>query len=120
MVIVEILSLSDYTYIRNKQIEYVSYNDFLKLVKEDKVDTVTYSISEELMTFTLFNEETKDMTIEERQKYRGYLPKDIKKTYYAAYEEVDGETVRCPVNVQLTPTGEPNEYTITVYYGGTS
>ena len=39
---------------------------------------------------------------------------------YAAYEEVDGETVRCPVNVQVTPTGEPNEYTITVYYGGTS
>lgn len=87
MVIVEIVSLSAYTYIRNKQIEYVSYNDFLKLVKEDKVDTVTYSISEELMTFTLFNEETKDMTIEERQKYRGYLPKDIKKTYYPAYEE---------------------------------
>ena len=39
---------------------------------------------------------------------------------YAAYEEVDGEIVRCPVNVQLTPTGEPNEYTVTVYYGGTS
>ena len=39
---------------------------------------------------------------------------------YAAYEEVDGETVRCPINVQVTPTGEPNEYTITVYYGGTS
>lgn len=39
---------------------------------------------------------------------------------YAAYEEVDGETVRCPVNVEVTPTGEPNEYTITVYYGGTA
>ena len=39
---------------------------------------------------------------------------------YAAYEEVDGEIVRCPVNVQVTPTGEPNEYTITVYYGGTA
>lgn len=39
---------------------------------------------------------------------------------YTPYEEVDGETVRCPVNVEVTPTGEPNEYTITVYYGGTS
>lgn len=39
---------------------------------------------------------------------------------YAAYEEIDGEIVRCPVNVEVTPTGEPNEYTITVYYGGTS
>lgn len=39
---------------------------------------------------------------------------------YTPYEEVDGETVRCPVNVEVTPTGEPNEYTITVYYGGTA
>ena len=39
---------------------------------------------------------------------------------YSPYEEVDGETVRCPVNVEVTPTGEPNEYTITVYYGGTA
>ena len=39
---------------------------------------------------------------------------------YTPYEEVDGETVRCPVNVEVTPTGESNEYTITVYYGGTA
>lgn len=39
---------------------------------------------------------------------------------YTPYEEVDGETVRCPVNVEVIPTGEPNEYTITVYYGGTA
>ena len=39
---------------------------------------------------------------------------------YTPHEDVDGETVRCPVNVEVIPTGEPNEYTITVYYGGTA
>ena len=37
---------------------------------------------------------------------------------YLPYEEIDGVTVRCPINVKVSSTGEPNVYTITVYYGG--
>lgn len=87
MLIVEFVSMTLYTNIRNKQIEYVSYNEFLELVKENKVDTVYYSASDELMTFTLLNKKTSKMSIEERREYKGYLPTEMKKTYYPAYEE---------------------------------
>ena len=36
------------------------------------------------------------------------------------YEEIDGKIVRCPINVSVSSTGEPNVYSITVYYGGTA
>lgn len=38
---------------------------------------------------------------------------------YTPYEEIDGQTVRCPINVSVTSTGD-NTYSITVYYGGTA
>ena len=37
---------------------------------------------------------------------------------YTPYEELDGKIVRCPINVSFSSTGEPNVYSITVYYGG--
>lgn len=37
---------------------------------------------------------------------------------YAPYEEIDGVTVRCPINVRVEPTGQANTYIIWVYYGG--
>ena len=39
---------------------------------------------------------------------------------YTPYEEIDGKIVRCPINVSVSSTGEPNVYSITVYYGGTA
>lgn len=37
---------------------------------------------------------------------------------YAPYEEIDGVTVRCPINVRVESTGQANMYVIWVYYGG--
>lgn len=37
---------------------------------------------------------------------------------YAPYEEIDGVTVRCPINVCVESTGQANMYVIWVYYGG--
>ena len=39
---------------------------------------------------------------------------------YTPYEAIDGKIVRCPINVSVSSTGEPNVYSITVYYGGTA
>ena len=39
---------------------------------------------------------------------------------YTPYEEIDGKIVRCPINVSISSTGEPNVYSLTVYYGGTA
>lgn len=38
---------------------------------------------------------------------------------YLPYEEIEGRTVRCPINVSIASAGD-NTYTITVYYGGTA
>lgn len=38
---------------------------------------------------------------------------------YTPYEEIDGQVVRCPVNVSVSSVGD-NTYSITVYYGGTA
>ena len=38
---------------------------------------------------------------------------------YLPYEEIDGVTVRCPINLKVEYAGD-NTYTITVYYGGTA
>jgi hypothetical protein len=37
---------------------------------------------------------------------------------YPPYEEIDGVTVRCPINVRVEPTGQANMYVIWIYYGG--
>lgn len=37
---------------------------------------------------------------------------------YAPYEDIDGVTVRCPINVRVEQTGQANMYIIWVYYGG--
>ena len=38
---------------------------------------------------------------------------------YTPYEEIEGQTVRCPINISITCV-EGNTYSITVYYGGTA
>lgn len=37
---------------------------------------------------------------------------------YSPYEEIDGVIVRCPINIRIEATGQPNVYVIWVYYGG--
>lgn len=67
---------------------------------------------------------TKEIT--SREDGRSYVRQAIDSQYkrdkaygYLPYEEVDGKTVRCPINVSVSSAGG-NTYTITVYYGGTA
>lgn len=83
----------------SKDIEIITYNEFTELVKEGKVDTVYYSTSEEYMTVTLLNEETKDMTREERDKYEGYKIEDKRKVLYPAYDTFRKEILESDVNM---------------------
>ena len=69
------------------KIEKISYNTFLEYVNDGKVDTIYYNKYNEWMTFTLFNEDTKDMTIEERTNYEGYTNEDKKMTLYPGEDE---------------------------------
>ena len=69
------------------KIERISYNEFVELVEDGKVDTVSYNKNNEWMTITLFNENTKDLTIEERFKYKDYDVEDTKLVQYPSGED---------------------------------
>lgn len=83
---VEVITMTSYMTYKDSQIKYVTYNEFLKMVDKHKVDTVYYSTSDEIMSFTLLNNKTKKMTLEERLKAPKYDQKELK-TYYPAYEQ---------------------------------
>lgn len=72
---------------QSNNIEKISYNDFIALVASDKVDTVFYNTNNEWMTITLFNETTKDFSIEERLNYTEYRPEDKRLVLYPATED---------------------------------
>jgi cell division protease FtsH len=82
---IAITSYSEYP-LESKPIETISYNEFLELVDNGDVDTVYYSGSEEYMTVTLYNDETRDMTDEELEDYT-YKNEDKRKVLYPAYDE---------------------------------
>ena len=69
------------------KIDRISYNQFMEYVENNEVDTVYYNTNNEWMTLTLFNEETKDLTIQERLDYEGYTNKDKRLVLYPATEE---------------------------------
>lgn len=67
------------------KIEKVDYTDFLEDIENGKVDTVYYSTSDEWMTYTLLNDDTKDMSKEERDSYI-YKSEDKRRVQYPAYD----------------------------------
>lgn len=81
-------------------LEYVPYNEFMQMVNEGKVDTVTYSTSNEKMIFSLFNDETRDMTDEERKDYE-YSAEDMRMTLYPAYDEFRKDLLEKDVKLEL-------------------
>ena len=87
-VICVICLLSTMSSIKSQQlakIEKVEYTEFLDDVKSGKVDTIYYSASDEWMTYTLLNDDTKDMTQDERENYT-YKSKDKRRVQYPAYD----------------------------------
>lgn len=84
----------------DEPIEKVSYNEFMTMVKEHKVDTVYYNQSNEYMTFTLFNDETKDMSMEDRLEYDNYTSKDKRITIYPSGDNFRQDLLQYDVIVQ--------------------
>jgi cell division protease FtsH len=91
-------SISDY---QSDKIEKITYTEFLSLVDEGKVDTVYYSVSDEWMTITLLNDETKDMTREERDEYTGYTNSDKRRVPYPAYDEFRKDILSADTNMKV-------------------
>lgn len=82
------------------EIETVDYAQFMKDVRSGNIDTLYYSGSKEWMSYTLLNDDTRNMTREERDEYI-YDSKDKRKTLYPAYENFRKDMLAAGVNMVL-------------------
>lgn len=106
MVIMLLISLDTMSFNNNKPKE-VTYNEFKKLVKEHKVDTVYYEASTEEMRFTLYNKHTKGKTKKEIEDENYTYPKeDWRLTQYPAGETFREDMLKAGVNLEVR-TFEP-------------
>lgn len=90
LMLILITSLFLWNKIKNNpqdNLEKITYNEFMTLVEDHKVDTVLYNKNNEWMTVTLFNSDTKDMSVSERLEYEDYTELDMKLVLYPATEE---------------------------------
>lgn len=94
------LMISSYNYNQTASIEKISYTEFLELVEEGAVDTVYYSGSEEWMTVTLYNDETRDMSDEELEYYV-YKNEDKRRVLYPAYDEFRKDMLDADVKLSI-------------------
>lgn len=69
------------------KIDKITYNQYLELLEEDKIDGVYYNESSEWMTITLYNDETREMTLEDRIDYKGYTKDDKRLVYFPGTKE---------------------------------
>lgn len=92
LVIVDI-ALSDYD-----KPEEVTYSEFMSDLKGGNIDTIYYSSNEEMMRYTLLNDETREMTQSERDKYN-YDKDSWRMTKYPANEDFRKEMLSYDVNL---------------------
>lgn len=84
--------------IKNNKPDEVLYSQFLEDLEADRIDTVYYSKDAESMRYTLFNEDTRDMTLEERKEYE-YEKEDWRYCLYPAYEDFRRDVIEQDVNM---------------------
>lgn len=81
-----------------KKIEYV---EFLELLEDGAVDTIYYNGSEEWMTITLYNDESRELSDEELEEYE-YSVEDKRMVLYPAYNEFRKDMLEYNVRLALT------------------
>ena len=81
-----------------EKIEEITYNEFTQFVDAGHVDTIVYNTTEEYMTVYLYNEETINMTKEERKEYE-YSNDDIRYCLFPAYENFRVEMLEKDINL---------------------
>lgn len=98
--LVDLMIMNHIQELTDQTIEKITYPEFLALVEEGAVDTVWYSNSEEWMTVTLYNDETRDMSDEELEKYE-YEPEDKRKVLNPAYDDFRKDMLESNVKLAL-------------------
>lgn len=86
------------------KIQPISYNEYIQLVEDGKVDSVFYNENNEWMTITLFNDYTKDLSFEERLEYNDYANSDKRTVLYPGKAFSRAELFRKDVIVKIANT----------------
>lgn len=84
----------------NGKIEEITYNQFWQYVNTGQVDTVYYNKSSEYMTITLLNDDTKDMTREERNAY-SYSNVDKRRVLYPNSDNFRERILLADTNIRV-------------------
>ena len=90
--------------------DFVEYSQFVDDLNNGLIDTIYYNPSDEIMRYTLFNEETKNMTKEERDDY-DYDKEYWRRTPFPDNENFREEMLAKGVNLDIT-SFEPISITI--------
>lgn len=95
------------TSVKKNNIEKISYPEYQELLNNNEVDIVYYSEDEEYMTIILSNEETKNMSVAQKEKYN-YKTSEFRKVFYPAGEDFKKELLEQGVIVKTQKGGVIN------------
>ena len=96
------LSVIKYT---QQNIQEVSYTEFQEYLKDGAIDTIYYNKNDEYMKFTLYNNETKNLTKAERADYK-YDDMYYRRVLCPHYDEFRKEMLEAGVNLEVDDEGE--------------
>ncbi len=85
----------------NEKIEKVTYNDFIADADNGNIDTIYYSPTSNWMTYTLYNDETRNMSDDELEKYH-YNIIDKRKVQYPSYDTFRKDMLEKNIKLEMT------------------
>lgn len=85
----------------NEKIEKVTYNDFIAEADNGNIDTIYYSPTSNWMTYTLYNDETRNMSDDELEKYH-YKIIDKRKVQYPSYDTFRKDMLEKNIKLEMT------------------
>ena len=94
---ISIIGLEQFVYDKNEPKE-VKYEEFMDDLKAGDIDTLYYNPGDEYMRFTLFNDETREMTKKEREDYK-YEKDEWRETLYPSGEDFRENMLKYGVNL---------------------
>lgn len=95
-----VLFIVDISYAEYNKPDEVTYNEFLSDLESGKIDTLYYANTDEMMRYTLLNDETSEMTQTEREEYK-YDKSEWRMTKYPANEDFRKEMLGYGVNLVI-------------------
>lgn len=100
LVVVDMIFLQSIQTNSVEEIAKIDYSEFIKLLEAGDVDTIYYSGSDEWMTITLYNDESRKLEGKELEEYE-YQVADKRQVLYPAYDEFRKDMLEYGAKLEL-------------------